>query len=229
MKPRLYLEANSEEKKQAASVVMTVLDAVLRLLHPVMPFVTEELWHKLPEKTESIMKASWPKESDFPVDEAAVKAFEFVQEAVTSIRTGRSELSMPPSVQVKALVCGQPEIQEKMSRCRSLIQYLARVGEIEPSSGRPTVPASVCPVQGGEIFVLLEDHVDTKKESSKIKGEIEKQENYIKSIEQKLSNEQFVKKAPTGMVDAEKSKIETTRKRLERLRVNLNQISGSVS
>jgi valyl-tRNA synthetase len=229
LKPRLYMEANSDEKKLAASVVVTVLDAVLRLLHPVMPFVTEELWHKLPGKTESIMKASWPNASDFPEDEAAVKEFEFVQEAVTSIRTGRSELSIPPSIQVKAVVCGSPDTQEKIGRGRALIRFLARVEAINTVSARPVEPAAVCPVGGGEIYVFLENHVDLSRESSKIKSEIEKQEKYIASIEQKLLNEQFVKKAPAGMVDAEKNKIESTRKRLERLRANLSQISGSAS
>ncbi len=226
VKPRLYLEPKSDEKKLAASVTVTVLDAVLRLLHPVMPFVTEELWHKLPGKGQSIMKASWPLASDYPVNEAAVMDFEFLQEVITAIRTSRSELNVPSAAEVKVAVLGNKEIHQKIISNQSLIKFLTRAGEVKPVTERPVVPAAVSKIKDGEIFVLLEGYVDLIKEISKIKNEIEKQGNYIKTIEEKLSNEQFVKKAPIGMVDAEKNKIESTRKRLERLQMNLRQITG---
>ncbi len=227
VKPRLYLDPKSEEKKLAASVTVTVLDAVLRLLHPIMPFVTEELWHKLPGKTRSIMKASWPVASDYHENETAVKDFEFLQEVITVIRTSRSELNIPPGAMVKVDVLGNKEIQEKIISGLSLIKFLARVGEIGPTSNRPIVPAAVAKIKDCEIFVLLESYVDLNKEISKIKNEIEKQSNYIKSIEAKLSNEQFVKKAPAGMVEAEKNKIDLARTRIEHFEVNLRQINGA--
>jgi valyl-tRNA synthetase len=225
LKPRLYLEPNSEEKKLAASVVVTVFDGVLRLLHPVMPFVTEELWHKLPGHSESIMKAVWPKPGDYPVDDKAVAEFEFLQEVVTAIRTSRSELNVPPAAQLKVSTLGNAVRFDPVSQPASLLKTLCRVNELGETSSRPPKTA-LAVVKGGEVFIHLEGLIDLGAEAAKQKKEREKLEKYVQAIQGKLSNEQFVKNAPAELVDGEKAKLRETQEKIARIVGNLKFLEG---
>jgi valyl-tRNA synthetase len=140
LKPRLYLEANSEEKKLAASVVVTLLDTVLRLLHPVMPFVTEELWHKLPGHRETIMTASWPNLDDYPLGDDSALVFMKLMERVTAVRTCRSELNVPPSAFLRVSVREQifPFINDiEHKEVQDLFKFLCRVNETGFVDSRP--------------------------------------------------------------------------------------------
>jgi len=222
IKPRLYSQ-DPGEKGAAASVVVAVLDATLRLLHPVIPFVTEELWNKLPGKTESIMRADWPKDGVGDDGPGILGEFDHLRDVVTMIRTSRAEFSVNPSAKVTVSIVGD-KAWEKIEPRSGLIKNLARVENLVKANARPALSA-VTPGEGGEVCLHLEGLVDAAKESAKMKAEVEKLEKYAKSIEQKLSNEEFVKKAPAGMVAAEKAKIEETAKRVERLKLNLKQIS----
>jgi len=220
LKPRLYLEANSEEKKLAASVVVTVFDAVLRLLHPVMPFVTEELWHKLPGHHETIMKASWPNAADYPVDEKVLPEFEFLQEVITAIRTSRSELNVSPSAQLKLFMQGASVQFDPASQAGAMLKTLCRVSELSPATSRPPKTA-LAVVKGGEIFIHLEGLIDLKVEAAKQLKEKQKLEKYVQSIQGKLTNENFVKNAPVEMVEGEKAKLQETKDKIASIENNL--------
>jgi valyl-tRNA synthetase len=220
LKPRLYLEANLAEKKLAASVVVDLLDGVLRLLHPVMPFVTEELWHKLPGRTNSVMKAPWPEASDYPIDEKALKEYGFLQEVVTAIRTSRSELNVPPSGMVKISAKGENVRFGPASQQVSLLKNLCRVNELGETDRRPPKTA-LAVVNGGELFIHLEGLIDFKVEAAKQQKEKEKLEKYVQSIAGKLSNEQFVKNAPAELVEGEKTKLQEARDKIARIEHNL--------
>ncbi len=220
VKPRLYAEANSEEKKLAASVILTVFDGVLRLLHPVMPFVTEELWQKLPGHPETIMKASWPKSSDYPMDEKAVAEFEFLQEVVTAIRTSRSELNVPPSAQLKLSTHGDSVKFDPASQVSAILKTLCRVNDISLASSRPP-KTSLAVVKGGEVYIHLEGLIDIKAEAAKQIKEKQKLEKYVQSIQGKLANEQFVKNAPAELIDGEKTKLRETKDKIVRIDHNL--------
>ena len=222
VKPRLYNEADPAEIKRVQGVLVAVLDAVLRLLHPCMPFVTEELWHRLPGKTTSIMKATWPKPSDYPVDKSAVSRFEFLKEVVTSIRTSRSELNVPPSAKVTVAVVGNDEIHARTKECQSLIQFLTRAEKVSPESQRLPGPVAFAPLKnGGEVYVLLEGLVDLKAEAAKLEKDRQKLEKYVQAMEIKLNNEQFSKNAPQSLVEAEKAKQQETKDKISRIEKNL--------
>jgi len=221
LKPRLYLESNSPEKKLAASVVVTVLDGVLRLLHPVMPFVTEELWFKLPGRKESIMKSPWPQASDYPMDEKALKEYEFLQEVVTAIRTSRSELNVPPNAQLTVAAVGDKEFHKKALGCENLVKLLARVENLNPESKRIPGPVAFSPINGGELFILLEGLIDLKAETAKLEKEKEKQIKYKQTLEGKLKNEQFLKNAPVELVEIEKAKLKDANDKISRIENNL--------
>jgi valyl-tRNA synthetase len=221
VKHRLYNEADPAEKSRAQGVLVTVLDAVLRLLHPCMPFVTEELWRRLPGKTQSIMKAAWPKPTNYPVDENAVTRFEFLKETVTAVRTSRSELNIPPSGLLKLYTKGE-KLQWGADAAESiLLKSLARVVEMVPAQGRPPKTA-LAVVNGGEIYIHLEGLIDLKAEAAKQQKERAKLENYVKSIEAKLSNQQFVQNAPSQLVEGEKTKLSEAKEKIARIEGNLS-------
>jgi valyl-tRNA synthetase len=220
VKPRLYAPANSEEKKLAASVIVTVFDGVLRLLHPVMPFVTEELWQKLPGHPETIMKAAWPKQADYPSDPKVVVEFDFLQEVVTAIRTSRSELNVPPSAQLKLSTQGKSVEFDPASQVSALLKTLCRVSEISLATERP-LKTALAVVKGGEVYIHLEGLIDLKAEAAKQLKEKQKLEKYVSSIQGKLANEQFVKNAPVELVDGEKAKLQETKDKIVRIDHNL--------
>ncbi|HVZ81968.1 MAG TPA: valine--tRNA ligase [bacterium] len=220
VKPRLYALAGSPEKTLAASMVVTVLEGILRLLHPVTPFVTEELWHKLPGRSESIMRSPWPDPKDYPVDEKALEEFAFLQEVVTGIRTSRSELNVPPSAQVKVSYQGAALAFSAGSAQESLLKPLGRVQDYGPAKERPVKTALVV-VKGGELYLHLEGLIDLKAEAAKQVKEREKLAKYVQTIEGKLRNESFVKNAPVELVDAEKAKLRETQEKIARIENNL--------
>jgi valyl-tRNA synthetase len=218
IKPRLYAPVGSPEKKLAASMVVTVLDGILRLLHPVMPFVTEELWHKIPGRLGSIMKASWPmpKEEYFFIE--ASNRFKVLQEMVTAVRTSRSELNVPPVAPIR-LSTKDFYLPEGLEEA-TLLKVLCRASEITESKSRPAKTA-LAVVTGGEIYIHLEGLIDLKAEAAKQQKEREKLSKYVQTIEGKLKNDNFVNNAPAELVDAEKAKLQETKEKITRIEHNL--------
>jgi valyl-tRNA synthetase len=200
---------------------MTVLDGILKLLHPVMPFVTEELWHKLPGRNDFIMKTPWPKPGDYPIDEVAAVDFTFLQEATTAIRTSRSELNIPPSAHVTVVVVGDKTFQTKIEKSQVLIKILNRIENLNIEPKRLSGPVAFAAITGGEIYILLEGMVDLKAEAVKLQKDRQKQEKYIQSIQAKLSNDQFTKNAPAELVEAEKEKLQEATDKVSRIDLNL--------
>ncbi len=219
IKPRLYAETHSLEKKLAASVVVAVLDRILRLLHPVMPFVTEELWHKLPNRSQTIMKAPWPQPDRENVFSRESDEFKELQEMVTAIRTSRSELNVSPKAQV--IVSTKDFDLPESSEGNRLVKILCRASEINEVKTRPPKTA-LAVVARGEMYIHLEGLIDLKAEAAKQQRERQKLQNYIRSIEGKLSNEQFAKNAPAELVDGEKAKLRETSEKIARIEGNLS-------
>jgi len=193
----------------------------LKLLHPVMPFVTEELWHKLPGRTESIMSSPWPSPEDYPLDEKAVSTFGFVQEVVTVIRTSRSELNVPPNARITVAVVGNNEVNEKILNCKYLLEFLTKIEKLTIETKKIPGPVAFSPIIGGEIYILLEGLIDLKAEKTKQEKDRLKLEKYIQAIDGKLKNEQFVKNAPPELVESEKIKAQEAKDKISRIDVNL--------
>jgi valyl-tRNA synthetase len=220
IKPRLYLPADSPVKKETAALAVAVLDAVLRLMHPIMPFVTEELWHRLPGKRDSLMLAKWPVASDYPAAPDSVGAFEFLREVVTAVRTVRSELNVQPVSEIRLSILEEKTFLGKLSGSEELLKKLCKVTEITRASSRPAKTASAV-VGGGEVYVHLEGLIDLAAEAARQEKEALKLEKYSQSVEGKLSNEQFVSRAPAEVIAAEKVKLSEAREKAARIRKNL--------
>jgi valyl-tRNA synthetase len=166
------------------------------------------------------MKAAWPQVSDYPVEEAAVKDFERLQEVVTAIRTSRSELNVPPTAVVKVSAYGEgiqfpPSSQEFL-----LLKTLCRVEDLVMATTRPPKTA-LAVVKGGEFFIHLEGLIDLKAEAAKQQKEGEKLGKYVQSVQGKLTNDQFAKNAPPELVEAEKTKMQDAKDKITRIENNL--------
>ena len=193
-------------KLTAQNVLCYVLTELLKLLHPFMPFITEEIYQALPHADKFIMTSHWPEyrpELSFPAEEAAMEA---VMDTIKAIRARRAEMNVPPSRKAEVLiVTAQPEIYAQGSH---FIQRLAYASDVTFAGAAPAdVSGMVTAVtHNATAYLPLSELVDIAAELERIAKEIEKAQNGLRSVEQKLSNEKFVSRAPEAVVNAEREK-----------------------
>ena len=211
------------EKDRAATVLLNILRESLRLLHPLLPFVSEEIYGKLPNVPEGelLITSPYPEYTDINNYADEEKLFAFLQELVRTIRTMRSECTVPPDKKLKARVCLSSEYEEIFRKNEMLVKQLAGISEMELSSvSKGSVLESKKPVgtvgligNGFEVFMFIADAVDTKILKQKFAKDLEKDQKYIQALRIKLENEQFTANAPPELVSAEKLKMEEALKR----------------
>ena len=211
-------DAAARERVQA--VALTVLDSSLRLLHPFMPFVTEELWHHLPGREGSyIMTARFPSGMPQWRDEEAEELMGRLMNIVTGVRNARSELGVHPGARITLRALCHADAQKSLLQdmC-GLIETLARVKELTFISGdeRPKGAASVI-LDDLELFIPLEGLVDVGEELAKLSREEQKLHSELSKAEKKLSNQNFITRAPADIVSREREKVERFRARLEKI------------
>jgi valyl-tRNA synthetase len=224
LKPRLALPAGDPGRETAAATVLCVVESVLKLLHPLTPYVTEELWHRLPGERDFLMRSSWPGEENLPKGDAeAAKDFAWIQQVVTAVRTVRSELNVPPGARIR--LASAPELHARLTPHSALLRTLARVDSLDSCVQRPGRSAVVS-IAKDESWMPLEGLIDLSTESIRQAKELEKARNYLKVIDAKLANEAFVKNAPGGLLEAEKEKRTQTVDRIARLESNLDALKG---
>jgi valyl-tRNA synthetase len=189
-----------------------------------MPFVTEEIWHKLPGNESSIMIAEFPKPDDFMDDNDAIKEMELVMGAITGIRNIRGEMNIPPSKEVTVVLdMAGEETSEIVSRNLDHIKTLAKVDDASVASGVPKPEASATALFGeNQVHVLLKGLLDFDEERKRLGKEIKKIEKEISTSDRKLSNQDFLEKAPAGIVAKVKKKVEALSLKLEKLNQNLS-------
>ena len=209
-KPRLYGE-DETEKDTAKAVLLKVLEDILKLLHPFMPYITEEIWDHLPNTDEKLIVAQWP-EFDESLDyEKEVKAMEFTMECIKSIRNIRAEMNVIPSKKAKAIFVTQDEdLKNILESSESYFTTLASASEIEVRDDKDGIGEDAMSSIVGkcEIFLPLEELVDLDKEIERLEKEKKKLDGELKRVKGKLSNEGFVSKAPQNVIDEEKEKQE---------------------
>lgn len=215
-KARLY--ADEEEPKQTAiSVLVYVLDQFLKLLHPFMPFITEEIWQAIPHEGESIMIQSWPvyhEDLNFKAEEIAM---ETIMNVIRAVRNRRAEMNVPPSKKSTLyVVTAKKDIFEQGAAFITKLAYADQmiVSDAAPAGHEDMVS---CVTADAELFIPMNELVDLEKELERIGKEIEKAKKNLQSIEGKLTNENFVSRAPEAVVNAEKEKAEKARSLLTQL------------
>jgi valyl-tRNA synthetase len=204
-KPRLY----SGDNRAVSSVLLWALERVLRLLHPVMPFVTEEIWSFLPGDRDLLAVSAWPEPG--PVDEAADAVLGRLIAATTELRRYRDEVGAKPSVPIPARLVaeGYDGIAEQVAR-------LARFEFVRGASTDGDVLATV-PIPGGAVQVLPSEAFDPADAEKRIAARRESLREEVERAERKLANERFVERAPAHVVDEERRKLEEYRAALRRL------------
>ena len=210
-------------KESTRAVAQEVLMGAVKLLHPFMPFVTEEIWEKLPGTEGSIMIARFPEASDYIKDENALKEMNLLMGVITGIRNIRGEMNISPSKKVNILIdVAEKEEADFLSSNLVHIKTLAKVEDATIASGIPKPEASATAVFGqNQIHVLLKGILDFQEERKRLGKQIEKIEKEIKVSNRKLSNKGFLEKAPAEIVEEVREKVETMTLKLEKLNQNL--------
>ncbi|NFG04320.1 valine--tRNA ligase [Clostridium sporogenes] len=209
VKPVLYGE-DEQSKGIAFNVLHRVLETSLQLLHPIMPFITEEIYTHLYTEYESIVISKWPEYDENLKDEKSEKAMEYIIEAIKSIRNVRTEMNVPPSRKAKLMIyLTENEAETSFKEGEVYFQKLASASEVSFLENKETSDKNVSVVtRGAEIFIPLLELVDIEKELERLNKEKEKLEKEIDRVEKKLSNEKFVSKAPEAVVNEEREKGE---------------------
>jgi valyl-tRNA synthetase len=206
-KPRLY----EEDNEAVSGVLLWALERTLRLLHPVMPFVTEEIWALMPGERGLLATADWPEADLGRVDAAAEAEVSRLIEAVTALRRYRDEVGAKPSTPLRGRL-----VAEDYGAGRDHLVRLARLELVEDEGENGDVLATV-PIPGGGVQVLRSDAFDPAEAEKRIAAKRESLRAEIERAERRLANEKFVERAPTDVVEAERRKLGEYREALRRL------------
>ena len=206
-KPRLYGE-DEAVKKATVSVLVYVLENTLKLLHPFMPFITEEIYTNLPGTDETIMLGPWPSVA-YEGEKEKADMMNGVMDMIRSIRNVRAEMNVPPSVKAKINVLTKHP--DAIRECSEYLKRLAYASDVEIVESKEDIPrdsvSAVCAV--GEAFMPLAELIDVEKELARLTKEAEKNETEIRRAEGKLANKGFTEKAPAKVVEEERAKLAT--------------------
>ena len=214
------IQAGGESAKSAQQVLIYVMNQCLKLLHPIMPFITEEIWQAIPNDCESIMVAPWPQYREDLCFQQKEEDFEKVVSAIKAIRNRRAEMNVPPSkkarVFVKTLNTGVFESGAMF------IERLASASEVKvsgvaPQQGEDFSDAVQVITDSARIFIPLDELVDKEKELARLEKERKACDKDIAMVEQKLSSQGFIEKAPQNVVEAERAKLEKHKERMEKI------------
>jgi valyl-tRNA synthetase len=225
VKPVFY--GNDERQKGIAyNVLFKVLKTGLQLLHPVMPFITEEIYTHLGAEYESITVSRWPDYDAASHDEKAEEDMNYIIEAIKALRNVRAEMNVPPSRKAKIIAYAGDEARNAFKLGTVYFEKLASASELEVIATKANIPENVVSVvvRGGEMFMPLLDLVDLEKELERLNKEREKLLAEIDRIEKKLSNERFVSKAPKEVVEEERLKGDKYKSMLEAVLQRINSL-----
>ena len=215
-KARLYSE-DADRKQTALQVLVYVLDQLLRLLHPFMPFITEEIWQNLPHEGPALIAAQWPQYRQELAFSAEESHMESVMEAIRAIRARRTEMNVPPSKKAALyILTSKPQVY---TEGEGFIQRLAYADTVTLLSAEPENLDGMVTITTADakLYIPMGQLVDVAKELERIGKELEKARKNLQSLEGKLSNEKFVSRAPEAVVNAEREKAQKARDLIDSL------------
>ena len=189
----------------AKRTLLRVLSGILGLLHPYMPFITEEIYQAIPHTCESIMISSYPK-FDPALDYAEAEAHvERIIACITAIRTRRAEMNVPPSKKAKLFVVTKYE--DTFRSAAKILEKLAGASEVILTDSYESDDAVMIATDAGRLYIPLAEVIDFEKERARLSAEMKKNDGEIERIEKKLANEGFVAKAPAAVIEGERAKL----------------------
>ncbi|HEY8449019.1 MAG TPA: class I tRNA ligase family protein, partial [Bacillota bacterium] len=224
-KPRLA--AGGETAAGALAVLVEVLETALRLLHPFMPFITEELWQHLPHCGVTIVRAPWPEvRADWRFEEEA-QVVARVMDVIRALRNIRSEFKVDPARKIEVILhADAPQLRTALEQGRNALVHLAGTGKLqilERLEERPRRAATAV-VPGVEAYVPLAGLIDLDAELARLQKEYDEARTYAARLAERLQNPEFLKKAPAAVIERERQRESELRDRIERLAERLSQL-----
>ena len=226
VKPRLY---NEEDTTKAAAIwtLKTVLIQALKLLHPFMPFITEEIFCNLQEEEQTVMISKWPEYQEQWSFKAEEKATETIKEAVRAIRNVRTSMNVPPSKKATVYVVSEDEeLLSVFEHSRSFFATLGYAGEVVIQKGKEGIASDAVSavIPKAAIYMPFADLVDIEKEIERLKGEEKRLAGELARSNGMLNNEKFISRAPQDKIDAERAKMENYAQMMEQVKARLAQL-----
>jgi valyl-tRNA synthetase len=226
---KLPLYGDDEKKKKTTqSVLAHVLDQTMRMLHPYMPFITEEIWQQLPHEGDSITVAAWPKVNEAFHDEEASKEMTRLVAIIKAVRNIRAEVDTPMSKKINMLIEAENEaIVAELEKDREYLERFCNTEELTIANQiNNKEQAMTAVITGVEIFLPLEGLIDFEKEIKRLEKELEKWTKEVDRVQKKLSNQGFVSKAPEAVVEEEKQKEKDYLDKQAKVKARLEELKG---
>jgi valyl-tRNA synthetase len=225
---KLNLYSNDEfSKNRAITILINLLEESLRLLHPFLSFITEEIYQKLPNSRENIITAPYPEKTESRNCPEVAEKFELLQDLIRGIRTIRSEFTITPERKIPIIVSMDEDFTAALlfEEYYALIKSLTKASELTIQKTKPDTSGSIpVPGKGFEAFIYISDIIDIPVEISKLKKEEIKNNKLLESTERKLGNSKFLDNAPDDVVDKEKEKLNEFKERSIKISEYLKQL-----
>ncbi|WP_406677890.1 valine--tRNA ligase [Moorella sp. ACPs] len=228
IKPRLYGK-DQKARQVAQGVLVEVLGKSLQLLHPFMPFITEEIWQHLPGKRESIMISSWPRALPERDDDDAEKAMELVMAVIRAIRNLRSEMNVPPGRPAEVILVAEAEEDRQILQQASLyLEVLAAASpvQVKAALSQPPTRAATAVTGGVQVFLPLAGLIDLEKEQARLEKELKNTRAELEKVEKKLARVDFRTKAPAVIVAKEEARAAELKSKITALSQRLSFLKG---
>ncbi|MEW6244643.1 MAG: valine--tRNA ligase [Bacillota bacterium] len=227
---KVTLYGNSSEDRIYATkyTLWYVLERVLRLLHPFMPFISEEIWQAIPHEGNTLVKAPWPEMEQPYLDEGAEDRMRVVMDVVRAIRNMRAEVGVPPTKTTRVVI--RPVSDERARAVRESAEYITALGRAEPldtgtDMARPkTALATVVP--SAEVYLPLEGLLDLEKELARLQKSLSEAEADLERSRVKLANPDFVRRAPEEVVEKERKRLSENQERVRRLQNRIRMLNN---
>lgn len=216
-KPRLYNKEAAAERATAQHVLATVLVSAMKLLHPYMPFITEEIYQCLPHEAESIMISKWPVADESLVDPEAERGMNAIMDSIKAIRNMRAEVNANPGKKIPAIMLVSEDLREVVAHNDSYIKLLGGIDNLElrPLNGKKPENAMAAVVTGIEVYLPLAGLIDVEKETQRLSKELAAMEKDLQRAGGKLNNAGFLAKAPEDVIAKERAKYEELSGKIE--------------
>ncbi len=230
IKPSLLPEASAETRENQRAVLLHVFETILRLSHPFLPFLTEEIWHLLPGERGSILAEAYPAANPEWADVDVEEDMGHLMEVIRAVRNIRSELNVPPAKRVTIRLKGQPEDLAFLRDHEEIILRLARAAKVE-HRGPEYIPVedATAVVNDIEVCLPLAGLIDFRKEALRLRKEIERANAEFSVVSAKLGNEKFVENAPGDIVEAHRIRQGDLEQKLDSLSRNLELVTRYLS
>ena len=216
-KPRLYNKEAAAERATAQHVLATVLVSAMKLLHPYMPFITEEIYQCLPHEAESIMISKWPVADENLIDPEAERGMNAIMDSIKAIRNMRAEVNANPGKKIPAIMLVSEDLREVVANNDSYIKLLGGIDNLElrPFNGEKPENAMAAVVTGIEVYLPLAGLIDVEKETQRLSKELAAMEKDLQRAGGKLNNAGFLAKAPEDVIAKERAKYEELSGKIE--------------